>query len=115
MKVFTDKIQDQLTSIHQILLSSVTSLALTFSPEALPSALLYGASPALVILVLLARSHMKNYWAPKDGKTVGVRVPLPNMGKYNEAQRATEQLLEVLQWMEWSWVGASLGAGMVGY
>ena len=38
-----------------------------------------------------------------------------NMGKYNEAQRATEQLLEVLQWVEWSWVGASLGAGMVGY
>jgi hypothetical protein len=93
----------------------VTSLALTFYPEALPSAALYGASPALVIIVLLARSHMKNYWAPKDGKTVGVRVPLPNMGKYNEAQRATEQLLEVLQWVEWSWVGASLGGGMVGY
>ena len=107
--------QDQLTAIYQILLSSVTSLALTFSPESLPSAVLYGASPALVILVLLARHHMKNYWAPKDGKTVGVRVPLPNMGKYNEAQHATEQLLEVLQWLEWSWVGASLGAGMIGY
>ncbi|KAM0710908.1 hypothetical protein Q7P35_001646 [Cladosporium inversicolor] len=105
----------QTTGALAILLSSVTSLALTFSPESLPSAVLYGASPALVILILLARNHMKNYWAPKDGKTVGVRVPLPNMGKYNEAQRATEQLLEVLQWMEWSWVGASLGAGMVGY
>lgn len=114
MKVYRQN-KDHLTSIYQILLSSVTSLALTFSPEALPSALLYGASPALVIIVLLARSHMKNYWAPKDGKTVGLRVPLPNMGKYNEAQRATEELLEKLQWLEWSWVGASLGAGVIGY
>jgi len=101
--------------LHQILLSSVTSLTLTFFPEALPPAALFAASPALVIVIMLARSHMKNYWAPSDGKTVGMRVPLPNMGQYNEAQRATEQLLEVLQWMEWSWVGASLGAGMVGY
>jgi len=44
-----------------------------------------------------------------------VRVPLPNMGAYNDAQRATEKMLEVLQWIEWSWVGASLGAGMIGY
>jgi hypothetical protein len=93
----------------------VTSLTLTFFPEAFPTAALFAASPILVIVTMLARGHMKNYWAPKDGKTVGVRVPLPNMGQYNDAQRATEQLLEVLQWMEWSWVGASLGAGMVGY
>jgi hypothetical protein len=100
---------------YQILLSSVVSLTLTFFPEALPAAALFAASPGMVIVVLLARSHMKNYWAPKDGKTVGVRVPLPNMGKYNDAQRATEKLLEALQWIEWSWVGASLGAGMIGY
>lgn len=99
----------------QILLSSVVSLTLTFFPEVLPPSALYAASPCIVIVVLLARGHMKNYWAPKDGKTVGVRVPLPNMGQYNEAQKATEKLLEVLQWLEWSWVGASLGAGMVGY
>lgn len=97
------------------MLSAVTSLTLTFTPEVLPGAVLFAASPALVIVVLLARGHMKNYWAPKDGKTVGVRVPLPNMGQYNEAQKATEKLLEVLQWIEWSWVGASLGAGMIGY
>lgn len=64
---------------------------------------------------MLARSHVKNYWAPKDGKTVGLRVPLPNMAQYNEAERATEEVLKVLQWVEWSWVGASLGAGLIGY
>lgn len=68
-----------------------------------------------MILVLLARGHVKNYWAPSDGKTVGMKVPLPNMSEYNDAQRATEKVLEVLQWIEWSWVGASLAAGMVGY
>ena len=93
----------------------MVSLTLTFTPEVLPPAALFAASPCLVIVVMLARARMKNYWAPQDGKTVGVRVPLPNMGQYNEAQKATEKLLEVLQWLEWSWVGASLGAGMVGY
>jgi hypothetical protein len=112
--VHTDT-ENKTNIFFQILLSTVTSLTLTFVPEALPPAALFAVSPCLVIAVLLARGHMKNYWAPKDGKTVGVRVPLPNMGKYNEAQKATEKLLEVLQWIEWSWVGASLGAGMVGY
>ena len=100
---------------YQILLSTLTSLTLATVPSAIPATAAYAASPCHVILVLLARGHVKNYWAPSDGKTVGVKVPLPNMGAYNDAQRATEKLLEVLQWIEWSWVGASLGAGMVGY
>lgn len=99
----------------QILLSTIASLTLALAPTALPPTAAYAASPCLVILVLLARGHVKNYWAPSDGKTVGVKVPLPNMGDYNDAQRATEKVLEALQWIEWSWVGASLGAGMVGY
>lgn len=103
------------TSLAQILLSITTSLALTLVPESFPRAALFAASPCLVIVMMLTRSHMKNYWAPKDGKTVGVRVPLPNMGQYNEAEKATEKVLEVLQWVEWSWVGASLFAGLNGY
>jgi hypothetical protein len=109
----TNHLTDQTPS--QILLSAVTSLTLALAPSSLPPTAAYAASPCLVIIVLLARGHVKNYWAPSDGKTVGVRVPLPNMGAYNDAQRATEKVLEVLQWIEWSWVGASLGAGMVGY
>lgn len=105
----------QLTTNSQILLSAITSLTLAITPSSLPAAATYAASPCLVIIVLLARGHVKNYWAPSDGKTVGVRVPLPNMGAYNDAQRATEKMLEALQWIEWSWVGASLGAGMIGY
>ncbi len=91
------------------------AITLGIKPEVFPSSVLYAAPPCLVIVVLLARSHVSNYWAPSDGKTVGVKVPLPNLDEYNKAQRATEEVLKVLQWVEWSWVGASLGAGMVGY
>ena len=69
----------------------------------------------MLVAVLVARNHIKNYWAPQDGKTVGVRIPLPNMGDYNEAQKKTEQLLEVLEWLEYSWVLTSFVAGIVGY
>lgn len=104
------------TTIKQILISTLTSLTLAFAPDSLPRSVVYASPPCLVIIVLLARSHLQNYWAPQDGKTVGqVKVDLPNMKEYNEAQRATEQVLQVLQWVEWSWVGASLGAGVVGY
>lgn len=58
---------------------------------------------------------MKNYWAKDDGKTVGVKAPLPNMVQYNKAEKATEEVLKCLQWVEWSWALASFVAGMVGY
>lgn len=69
----------------------------------------------MLATVLLARGHIQNYWAPKDGKTVGTRVPLPRMEDYNEAQRATEELLQTLEWLEYSWVGTTFIAGMIGY
>ena len=46
---------------------------------------------------------------------VGTTVRAATARSARAGARATEQLLEVLQWVEWSWVGASLGGGMVGY
>lgn len=57
---------------------------------------------------------MQNYWAPSDGKTVGIKLPLPNMEGYNEAQQATQNLLQMLQWLEYSWVAGTLGEGLFG-
>lgn len=65
--------------------------------------------------MLFARGHIKNYWAPGDGKTVGTRIPLPNMEDYNEAQRRTQELLKTLEYLEYGWVGCSFVAGMLGY
>lgn len=58
---------------------------------------------------------MSNYWSPGDGMTIGTRVPLPGLQGYNEAQRKTEELLQILQWLEYSWVGTAMVAGIVGY
>jgi hypothetical protein len=76
----------------------------------------------MLVLVLFARGHIKNYWSPEGDKksdngkpTAGVRVPLPNMEDYNEALRKTEELLQILEYLEYSWVATSFISGMVGY
>ncbi|KAK4550671.1 hypothetical protein LTR36_000250 [Oleoguttula mirabilis] len=98
-----------------ILASFAASTVLAVVGPSLPAWARFTASPALLIGVLFARGHIKNYWAPGDKKTVGTRIPLPNMGDYNEAQRQTEKLLQTLEYLEYSWVASSFVAGMLGY
>lgn len=69
----------------------------------------------MLVATLVSRGHIKNYWAPykdKDGKDVGTRVPLPNIEDYNEAEEMTERLLEVLQYLEYSWLATSFFTGI---
>nr|POF14868.1 hypothetical protein CFP56_71252 [Quercus suber] len=98
-----------------ILSSLIAATALTVTGPSLPSWARYSASPIMLVGVLFARGHIKNYWAPGDGKTVGTRIPLPKMGEYNEAQRRTQALLETLEYLEYSWVASSFVVGMLGY
>lgn len=70
-------------------------------------------SPAVLVGIHAARAYIKSYWAPKDGKN-STRVPLPQMGDYNEAERRTENLLQVLEYLEYSWVLTSLVHGIMG-
>ena len=67
----------------------------------------------MLVVTIAAREHVKRYWAPKDGKT-STRIPLPNMGDYNEAERRTENLLEIMEYLEYSWVAASFVHGLIG-
>ncbi|KAK5133354.1 hypothetical protein LTR08_007788 [Meristemomyces frigidus] len=89
------------------------SILAAFGPS-LPDWARFAISPVMLIGVLFARGHIKNYWVPGDEKT-GSRIPLPNMEAYNEAQRRTEDLLQTLEYLEYSWVASSFIAGMVGY
>ncbi|PPJ53173.1 hypothetical protein CBER1_11727 [Cercospora berteroae] len=97
-----------------ILASFIGSFSLAFFADSLPKLMRMTTSPALVVLVLFARGHIKNYWAPKDGKNI-TRIPLPKMEDYNEAERKTERLLKVLEYLEYSWVLTSFINGMIGY
>ncbi|KAI4591637.1 hypothetical protein KJ359_012754 [Pestalotiopsis sp. 9143b] len=67
------------------------------------------ASPVMGAGIFFARSHIQGFWAG------GKRVPLPKMEDYNEAQRRTEELLKVLDWLVLSWVATSLVAVFKGY
>lgn len=72
-------------------------------------------SPILLIMVMAARQHIKNYWAPGDGKTVGTKIPLPKLEDYNEAQKQTEELLGILEYLEYGWLASSFVAGLMGW
>lgn len=99
--------------ILQCLLSLVAGLVLAFGSSSLHKYVVMAVSPVMLAGVLFARQHIKKYWAPSDGKTVGVRVPLPNMEEYNEAERRTEDLLAILQYLEYGWVMCTLMTGLM--
>ncbi|EME47947.1 hypothetical protein DOTSEDRAFT_69768 [Dothistroma septosporum NZE10] len=112
-----------------IIASILASGTLAFFPSALPSwarmgaysslskryrlLTIIGLSPALLVGVLFARGHIKKYWTPRDGKNV-TRIPLPKMGEYNVALQQTEVLLQILEFLEYSWVATAFINGMIG-
>lgn len=68
------------------------------------------AGPGMVAVLLLARQHMRDYWAPKgDGKKVGAwKPPVKMLEDYNEAQRRTENILAILGVLGYSWAVAAV-------
>lgn len=108
-------------------MSLIASLTLLFAQRRLNPYIAYSISPAMLLGVLFARGHIKNYWTPHkvnttdaDGKTkqkdVGVKVPaLPNLEDYQVAQNKTEDLLTALEYLEYSWLASCVVGGMVGY
>ena len=105
----------QFTCFHQLttpklLLSFAASTTLLTLSNSFSRWLKFALSPLILVATIACRSYIKKYWAPhkaSDGKDIGTRVPLPKMEDYNEAERMTERLLEVLQYLEYSWVAAS--------
>jgi len=86
------------------------------SDGARPGMLRLVATPGMVAVLLLARQHMRNYWAPKgDGKKVGAwKPPVKMLEDYNEAQRRTENILAILGVLGYSWAVAAV-VGFLGW
>ena len=86
----------------------ITATVLLFFGESLPRLVNKGLPVVMLAVVVLSRSYMKKYWAPykdKDGKDIaGKRIPLPNMEDYILAERRTEDLLMVMEYLEYSWL-----------
>ncbi|QIX01534.1 hypothetical protein AMS68_007051 [Peltaster fructicola] len=93
-----------------IVASMAGALTLATIPSHLPFYVRFMMSPALLIGSIAARQHIVSFWGPQGG----TRVPLPKMGDFNQAQRKTKEVLNVLQWLEWSWVATSFGWGVLG-
>ncbi|KAG8629289.1 hypothetical protein KVT40_003154 [Elsinoe batatas] len=90
-----------------VLLSFSTSLFLATSWHLIPRKYRVLASPAMLLITLGVRGHLYNFWKEK-GK-------VPMLKGYNEAIDRTQDLIGVLQYLEYSWVLTSLVAGVLGY
>ncbi|KAI6088510.1 hypothetical protein F4821DRAFT_90626 [Hypoxylon rubiginosum] len=62
--------------------------------------------------VFFARGYMHNFWADK---TPGLKGAVPKMGDYDEAQRKTHELLNVLDMLMATWVATFFVALIIGY
>lgn len=62
----------------------------------------------MLLIVLGARQYVKKFWLTTQdsrGKEAGVQVPgLPNLADYNLAVQKTEDLLKVMEYLEYSWL-----------
>ncbi|KAF2150025.1 hypothetical protein K461DRAFT_296419 [Myriangium duriaei CBS 260.36] len=90
-----------------ILYSLIVSLALATRWASFSEFIQMLASPTVLIAVLLVRGHVHNFWTNKS------KVPMA--AGYNAAINSTEQLLNILQYLEWSWALTSLIAGVSKY
>lgn len=99
-------------------MSLITASSLLLGKKFYPTWALMAASPVMLVIVLAARAYVKNFWAPTEdsrGKDVGPKVPLlPNMEDYNLAVQKTEDLLKVLEYLEYSWLLTSMVTFVVG-
>lgn len=99
----------------QLIASGVSAIVMIAIPQYIPLGLQLAISPLMLVGILFARNHVRKYWAPyknSKGKDVSTRVPLPLMEEYNEAEEMTERLLEVLQYLEYSWLATSVCLGI---
>lgn len=118
----TTHIKTELTAtvannIIQIIVSLLAALIMLTLPNKMPTWAPYTISPAMLFIVLGARQYLKNFWTPTQdsrGKDVGAKVTLPNMEDYNLAVQKTEDLLEVLKYLEYSWLITMVVGGVVG-
>ncbi|PSK46090.1 hypothetical protein C1H76_8847 [Elsinoe australis] len=83
------------------------SLFLATSWHLIPRKYRILASPAMLLVTLLARGYMYNFWTEK--------AKVPMVDGYNEAIDKTKYLIVTLQYLEYSWVLTSLVAGVLGY
>ncbi|KAI1464586.1 uncharacterized protein F4812DRAFT_160186 [Daldinia caldariorum] len=70
------------------------------------------APAATIAAVYFARKYIRGFWA---GKTPGVKGNLPNMGDYDDAEKRTHELLNVLDLLMYSWIATLALAITVGY
>ncbi|KAK8050139.1 hypothetical protein PG994_011869 [Apiospora phragmitis] len=92
-----------------LIMSLVASVLLAFRGHSYGFLVRTLASPFMAGCLFLARQYVQDYWGG------GKRVPLPKMGSYNDAQKQTEDLAQVLERLMFSWCATSVLCLLAGY
>ncbi|KAK7950890.1 uncharacterized protein PG986_006618 [Apiospora aurea] len=92
-----------------LLMSLAASVLLAFRGHSYGFLVRTLASPFMTGCLFLARQYVQDYWGG------GKRVPLPKMGSYNDAQKQTEELVQVLEKLMFSWFATSVLCLLAGY
>ncbi|GAB7352067.1 hypothetical protein MBLNU459_g2573t1 [Dothideomycetes sp. NU459] len=90
-----------------VLASLVVACTLSTASGVLPPFIRYSLSPVMLVGTLFARGHIKNFWSS------ATKVPFAK--GYNEAISRTKEVMLILAYLEYSWVGMSLLGAMIGY
>ncbi|KAK8113805.1 uncharacterized protein PG998_001703 [Apiospora kogelbergensis] len=99
----------QAAGVVALALSLVASVLLAFRGRSMGFLVRTLASPFMAGCLFLAQQYMKDYWGGSK------RVPLPKMGSYNDAQKQTEDLLQVLERLMFLWFATSVLCVLAGY
>jgi len=61
----------------------------------------------MLLVMLFARAHVNDFWKAK--------AKVPFVDGYNEAITRSNDLLQIMKYLEWSWALTSVCAGFLGY
>ncbi|KAI4858716.1 hypothetical protein F4820DRAFT_441904 [Hypoxylon rubiginosum] len=102
----------QTSGVLALLLSLFASLTLALRGSVSGFLPRYLYQAAAAVALFFARQHMRGFWADK---TPGLKGAVPKMGDYDEAQRKTQELLNVLDFLMLTWVATFFVALVIGY
>ncbi|XXH02584.1 hypothetical protein Hte_008962 [Hypoxylon texense] len=103
----------QTSGVLALLLSLFASLTLALRGAVYGFLPRYLYQVAAAAAVFFAREHMRGFWADKTPG--GLKGAVPKMGDYDEAQRKTHELLNVLDFLLFSWAATFFVALIIGY
>lgn len=97
----------QASAAISILFSFSSAVLLAAAPNEIPSILRQVLGPIVLVATLFSKAHVGGFWKSK--------AKVPFVDGYNEAISKTKTILQILEWLQYSWAGTTLIGSLIGY